>query len=212
MQKSTIIIVSTAILIVILGAVLLFFFDLTAPAGGDSVPVAQLLDGSRHVKGSPNASFVIVEFGDFQCPSCGAAYPVINKILQDFGDKIYFVYRHFPLAQHKFARSAAAAAEAAGAQGKFWDMYNQLYQHQDKLDETSIRGYAEALGLNIEQFLKDWQSPATASIIEADIAAATGFAINATPTFFINGQRFVGALSYNQLRSEITKVLSTPAK
>ncbi|MCL5435716.1 MAG: DsbA family protein [Patescibacteria group bacterium] len=212
MQKSTIVLIVIAVLIVFLGAALLFIFGSTPPSGGDTVSVEQLLSGIHHTKGSSGAPVVIVEFGDFQCPSCGAAYPVVSRILNDFGDKIYFVYRHFPLAQHEFARSAASASEAAAVQGKFWEMYDQLYQHQDKLDETSIRGYATSLGLDMAKFESDWKSQAAADIVTADAAAGAGFKVSATPTFFINGQRFVGALSYDQFRAEITKLLSAQSK
>lgn len=212
MQKSTIVLLSIAVLIVALGAILVFSSGGDTPSSGDSVPVEQLVFGQHFSKGSPDSPVSIVEFADFQCPACGATYPAVEKILADYSQQVYFVFRNFPLTQHEHARPAALAAQAAGSQGKFWEMYGLLFQHQDKIDDASLRGYAESLGLDMGRFDEDWKSAASAKAINEDVAAATGFRVSATPTFFINGERYVGVVSYEQFKSKIEKILQKQGK
>ena len=207
MQKNTIVLLSIAILTVGLGAVLVFTSGPGTPSSGDSVPVDQLVAGQNFSTGSPSSPVTIVEFGDFQCPSCAAAYPVVEKVLAEYPQQVNFVYRNFPLTQHEYARSAALAARSAGLQGKFWEMYALLYQQQDKLDDANLRRHAESLGLDMNKFDQDWKSASVSNAINEDIAAASSFRVNATPTFFINGQRFVGVVSYEQFKTQIEKIL-----
>lgn len=145
--------------------------------------------------GDPNAKVKIVEFADFQCPACAAAHPVVKKILEDNKDKVYFVYRHYPLSFHKNAKPAANAAETAARQGKFFEMADLLYQNQKEWQEASkpeefFSGYAKQLGLDAEKFTKDLNENYPS--IEKDVFDANALGVNATPTFFINGQKIVG--------------------
>ncbi len=137
----------------------------------------------------------VVEFGDFQCPGCGAMYPVIRQVKETYKDKINFSFKHFPLQQiHPNARAAHRAAQAAANQGKFWEMFDQLYQNQKVWEaSTSVasifESYATSLGLNMDKYKVDVASSETNSIINADIAEGEKFKVDSTPTFFIDGKK-----------------------
>lgn len=151
---------------------------------------------SNHVKGNPDSKVKLVEYGDFQCPSCGAYYPVVGKILTEYKDKISFQFRNLPLTQiHQHAFAAARAAEAAGKQGKFWEMYDMLFVNQRAWSPNSrpidnFNAYAQQISLDVEQFKKDYASSEVNSTINADISAfkKTGAPLG-TPTFFLNGKK-----------------------
>lgn len=159
------------------------------------------------------AKVTVVEFGDFQCPSCGAAHPMVKQILEAYKGKINFVFRHFPFPQHKNAMIAAEAAEAAGAQGKFWEMHDLLFEHQADWSESDkpmeiFQGYAKKLSLDIEKLTKEVKDEAFKNKILADQADGDTLGVNATPTFFINGEKIVGASSYDVFKAKIDGYLS----
>jgi protein-disulfide isomerase len=144
--------------------------------------------------GPDAAPVTLVEYGDFECPHCGAAHPIIQEVLRLRGDDIRFVFRHFPLTRiHPHAQQAAEAAEAAAAQNAFWPMHDQLYEHQDALDIDSLVGYAAALGLDTARFQRDLTEHTYAEEVRADFLGGVRSGVNGTPTFFINGQRHDGA-------------------
>jgi len=153
------------------------------------------VQASEHKKGAGNKKVTIVEYGDFQCPSCAAFEPVVAQTVAKYGDDITFQFRHFPLTQiHKNAMVAHRAAEAAAKQDKFWQMHDILYQRQSSWGESNnatqiMQDYATELGMNVEKFKLDYQSSATNDIINADIAAGNQLKVTGTPTFFINGER-----------------------
>ena len=157
--------------------------------------------GSRdHIQGPSYAPITLVEYGDFECPHCGKAYPMIKQLQKHFGDLLRFVYRHFPISTvHPHAKNAAEASEVAGAQSKFWKMHDQLFEHQDALDDGSLRKYAMSLGLNIDRFDKEMNSHAFASRVREDFLSGVRSGANGTPTFFINGVRYDGPLEYESL-------------
>lgn len=138
----------------------------------------------------------LIEYSDFQCPACAAFEPIVNEAVAEYGDDgLQFVYRHYPLPQHQNARLAAAASEAAGAQGKFWDMHQLLFANQTDwsrqnptLALETFLGYATNLGLDQERFQTDLESEATAERVERDYLSGTRAGISGTPTFFLNGQ------------------------
>ncbi len=131
-----------------------------------------------HAAGPEDAPVTLVEYGDYECPYCGMAYPIVKRAQLDLGNRLRFVFRNFPLAEsHPHARLAAEAAEAAGAQGKFWEMHDMLYEHQDALEAEDLTGYAKSLGLDVPKFAHDLE--------------ASG--VNGTPTFFVNGNRYEGS-------------------
>lgn len=146
-----------------------------------------------HIQGAKNAPVTLVEYGDYECPVCGAAYPIVKDIQGQLGDRVRFVFRNFPLAQmHPHAAQSAEAAESANAQGKFWEMHDTLYENQGNLTEKDLLGYGEKLGLDENQFRADLQNEAYNERIEADLMSGAESGVNGTPTFFINGARFDG--------------------
>ncbi len=165
-------------------------------SGGKVTAVGDLADAVTALdwqKGSTNPAATIVEYSDFQCPACGSYYPVIKELLAKRPD-IALVYRHYPLPQHGQAKAAAAAAEAAGAQGQFWAMHNMLFENQSVWSGKSSApeifiGYAAALKLNLDQFRADVASATTTAAINDDLASGRRSRVNGTPTFFINGQQ-----------------------
>jgi len=146
---------------------------------------------SDHILGSPDATITLVEYGDFECPNCLAAYPVIQELLELHGKQLRFVFRHFPIVlSHDHAQKAAEAAEAAGAQGKFWEMHDLLFEHQDDLDSASLISYARTLGLDVERFTRELESGAWADRVYHDRAGGEVSGVSWTPTFFVNGVRY----------------------
>jgi protein-disulfide isomerase len=146
-----------------------------------------------HVRGNPRASVTLEEFGDYQCPPCGKLALPIKALEHQYGDRLCMVFHHFPLVVHAHAREAAQAAEAAGRQGKFWEMHDQLYLQQSVWSvsadpRANFARYATELGLNAEQFTKDMDSETVKERIEADISEAKKLGVDATPTIFINNQ------------------------
>lgn len=156
-----------------------------------------------HVTGKKDSKVLLIEYGDFQCPSCGSAYPQTKQIIKEYGDRVGFVFRNFPLTSlHPNARVAAATAEAAGLQGKYWEMHDMLYEKQDDWSGLSgdkrgdiFNSYAQTLGLDMDKFKADLQSNSTSGDtsttkkIAFDQALGKKFNVNATPTFFINGKQ-----------------------
>ncbi|WP_034761594.1 DsbA family protein [Chryseobacterium gregarium] len=146
-----------------------------------------------HAQGNLDADLVIVEYGDYQCPYCGAAYPVLKELMKEFGSQIKFVFRNFPLSEmHQYARPAALAAEAANLQGKFWEMHDAIYENQQDLNESFLVKLAEQLKLNIPQFEKDRGSTELANKVDAHFESGIVSGVNGTPSFFVNGNKFNG--------------------
>lgn len=166
-----------------------------------------------HARGPADAPVTLVEYGDFQCPYCGQAETVVRALLADFGD-LRYVWRHLPLTDvHPRAQTAAEAAEAAAAQGRFWDYYDLLLAHQDALTPRDLLGYAEQLGLDSERFLADLSTHAGAPRVAEDVDAADLSGVSGTPTFFVNGLRHYGAYDAETLaravRAARARVLAT---
>lgn len=160
----------------------------------------------RNFQGNPNAAVKIVEFADFQCPACGTAHPIVKSIIEKNQDKVYFVYRHYPLSQHKNAKLASQAAEAAGDQGKFWQMYDMIFENQKEWSDSSnakeiFESYAQKLGLDVAKYKDDFDK--TRSVIEQDYADGNQVGVDSTPTFFINGQKHAGVIDASQFQALI---------
>jgi protein-disulfide isomerase len=151
------------------------------------------VNSNDHIQGKPTAPIELVEYGDYQCPHCGHAYPIIKNIQLKMGSELKFVYRNFPLAEiHPDAVNAALASEAAGLQNKFWEMHDHLFEHQNRLNESSLIKYAEQLDLDIEQFNIDRRSEALIQKVETDFESGVRSGVNGTPSFFINGEKYNG--------------------
>lgn len=147
--------------------------------------------GSRdHIQGPATAPVTLVEYGDYECPSCGAAYPIVKEVRRRLGVRLRFVFRNFPLTTvHPHAQHAAEAAEAAGAQGRFWEMHDALFEHQDALADDALIGYARALGLDMIQFTRDLREHRYVARVGEDVAGGLRSGVNGTPAFYINGRR-----------------------
>ena len=153
-----------------------------------------------HIQGNSAAPLTLLEYGDYECPYCGAAYPIVKLVQQQMGDRVRFVFRNFPLAQaHPHAELAAEAAEAAGEQGKFWEMRDMLYEHQQALELADILGYATTIGLEMPTFEKDLAEHRYAARVREDFKSGVRSGVNGTPTFFINERRHDGAYDLETL-------------
>ncbi len=152
-------------------------------------PAYNLPPAERPVLGNPNASIVVEEFSDFQCPACRSAAPVVKGIVNKYKDKIKFVYRHFPLLSiHPRAYDAALASECANDQGKFWQYHDLLFANQPNFKKDQLIGYARDLGLNESEFSACLQSRARKEVVDADLNKAKELNLNSTPTFIVNGK------------------------
>lgn len=166
-----------------------------------SVPLSE----RDHIQGNPDiAQVTLVEYGDFECPYCGAAYPVVKRIQNHMGNQLLFAFRHFPISSsHPHAFQAAEASESAAAQGEFWEMHDMLYEHQQHLESEDLFAYAEQLGLDIDQFERDLVDHTFESAVREDFRSGVRSGVNGTPTFFINGLRHNGGYDYKSLLNEL---------
>jgi Na+:H+ antiporter, NhaA family len=146
-----------------------------------------------HVRGPVDAPLTLVEYGDFECPYCGRATGAVEELRERFGDRLRYVFRHVPLVDvHGHAELAAEAAEAAGAQGRFWKMHDRLFAHQDALDVRALLEHAAAIGLDVQRFSKDLGSGRFGARVRDDVASAQASGVGSTPTFFVGGRRHTG--------------------
>jgi protein-disulfide isomerase len=147
-----------------------------------------------HVLGNLDAPAQLVEYGDYECPFCGAAQPAVHEVIATLGERLAFVFRHFPIAgAHPHAVIAAEAAEAAGAQQRFWPMHDRLFAHQHELDARSLVRHAVAVGVeNIDRFVEDLEAHRHLPRVRADLSSGARSGVNGTPTFFVNGYRHDG--------------------
>src|SRR2546422_11612107 len=165
------------------------------------------VDPSRdHIQGDPKALLTLVEYGDYQCPFCGAAYPEVTKVQKELGSKLRFVFRNFPLTNvHEFARVAAETAQAASAQGKFWAMHDFLYEHQRSLGDHSVAlGYAKKLGLDAHRFERAISQHVYEKRIKDDFMGGVRSGVNGTPTFYVNGVRHDGPAEAGAIIESLT--------
>lgn len=209
--------ISVATLVLVVGAALLFGGSPSSTSSSQNAqPIKNtnaLVHSDSHIMNA-HSKVTLVEFGDFQCPACGAEYPIITQLLQTYKGKINFVFRNFPLPQHQNAKTAAETAEAAGAQGKFFEMYDLLYTNQDKWGETNnamdyFTQYAKALHLDMNKFTSDVKSNKYDSKIQKDVNDGYAVGVNATPTFYLNGVPIQGGLPYNDFKAKIDQALQS---
>jgi protein-disulfide isomerase len=153
-----------------------------------------------HAQGPADAPVTLVEYGDYECPYCGRAYPIVKAVQAHFGPRLRFVFRNFPLTEsHPHAAMAAASAEAAGDHGKFWEMHDLLFEHQDHLNALDLVKYGSQLGIPSEGFLDEIRSPDEAHRVREDFMSGVRSGVNGTPTFFINGVRHDGSWDFQGL-------------
>lgn len=180
-------------------------------AGGTPMSISSV----DNVRGPENAPVTIIEYADYQCPACAAYHPVVERLLSGSSTTVRFVTRHFPLQQHKNAVAAAQAAEAAGRQGKYWDMAGLLYDNQTSWENLTITqakdlfvGYAERLQLDIEMYKASADSPDIKTKIENDRTDGIKIGVNSTPSFFINGKSIINPAGYEEFKTLIDTTIS----
>jgi len=161
-----------------------------------SIPVSE----QDHSQGPANAPVTLVEYGDYQCPYCGEAYFIVKAVQERFGDRLRFVFRNFPITtSHPYAEQAAEAAESAAAQGRFWEMHDLLYEHQQSLDGRHLLHLAGELKLDLSKFEADLIGHRYADRVHDDFMGGVRSGVNGTPSFFINGERYDGSWDQSSL-------------
>lgn len=177
------------------------------PESNNFPPVA----ADDYTKGAATSTVVLVEYLDFECEACGAYYPIVKSLEKQFGEEITFVARYFPLPGHRNGLPAALAAEAAGRQGKFWEMHDLLFERQKEWGEKQVptpevfEGFAAELGLDMDKFRADVASPEVKARVQRDMDAGRALGVNSTPSFFLNGER----LQNPQSEQQFWKILET---
>ena len=164
--------------------------------------------GPSPKRGSDSAAVKIVEWSDFQCPFCRRVGPTLDQLEKEYGEKVQIVFKHMPLTMHTKARPAHAAAEAAGMQGKFWEMHDKIFADQRGMSEERYVEYATELGLDVEQFKKDAASDKVDKRISADYAQGTKLGVTGTPAFFVNGRFLSGAQPFASFKKLVDEELA----
>lgn len=202
------------VLLALLGIYKVATYDST---GGLSVATVDAGDWTKGTPGKP----VLIEYSDFQCPACGAYYPIVKAVASEFSGRVQFVYRHFPLSTiHKNALAGSYAAEAAGKQGKFWEMHDKLFERQKEWSvgeapNVLLEKYAQELGLDLEKFKQDRDSTEVRDRVAASYSSGEAAGVQGTPTFFFNGKRIQSPGSYEAFRAVLQYQLnqiSNPTK
>ena len=164
-----------------------------------------------HIRGGSDAEMTLVEYGDYECPACGAAYPLTEALLDSLGDDVRFVFRHFPLSNiHPHAEHAAEAGESAGAQERFWEMHDTLFRNQDALEDEDLARYAASLHLNLHRFIDEVLRHAYAGRIREDFRSGMRSGVNGTPAFFINGMRYDGPRDLQSMAAALNNGAHAP--
>lgn len=166
-----------------------------------------------HIQGNDQAPLTLVEYGDYECPYCGMAYPIVKRIQEHFGENLRFVFRNFPLVDsHPHAGIAALAAEYAATEGKFWEMHDMLYENQQALELPDLLGYGKSLDLSENKLQSAFNSESLAEKIQNDFIGGVKSGVNGTPSFFINGIRFNGSFEYENLSQALNDALTSHQK
>ncbi|AMM26917.1 DsbA family protein [Variovorax sp. PAMC 28711] len=176
-----------------------------------SIPPHLLLapdSATDHIHGTAKAKVTLVEYGDFECPSCGQAHAALKIVLAHFGPQVRFVFRHFPLREvHPRAELAAEASEAAGAQGKFWPYHDKLFDNQQHLDEKHLKQYAQDLGLDMARYENEMRDHVYLQRVQEQMQGATALHVRATPSFYVNGVFCDVSFGLEHLHQAIDKAL-----
>ncbi len=194
--------------IVLIGAIYGVYRAATTPA---DIPLPTELTSADQIKGNPESDVILIEYSDFQCPACVSYYYLVEEILNEFGNHMQFTYRHFPLKSiHDKATLAAQATEAAGMQGKYWEMYSEIFENQAVWSSLPVAGaenefikYAADLDIDQKQFIEDINSSKAENLVEAEFQSAVEGGLNSTPTFFLNGERIKNPKDLDEFRTLI---------
>lgn len=199
--------------VVLFGGVLLFLSQPKAIAPTQNVDGSKLIREGSHMTGNKNAKVQVVEFGDYECPACAQAAPILSRLRTEYGSNpdVNFVFRHFPLPQHSKARASAAAAEAAAKQGKFWEMTDKIYELQARWTggqdhDAVFANIARDLGMNVDSFRSDKNPALYEDVINADKGDGESLGVNSTPTIFVNSEK-AASYQYDYLKSKIEEAL-----
>ena len=166
------------------------------------------VNSNDHVQGDTNAPIELVEYGDYQCPHCGHAYPILKRVQQKMKNSLKFVFRNFPLAEmHPDAFNAAVATEAAALQGKFWEMHDTVFENQEELSPAHLLAYAKQIGLDVNRFKTDISKEAVSAKVDSDFESGILSGVNGTPSFYINGQKYEGSWEEADLTAHLKSVL-----
>lgn len=171
----------------------------------DDLAVLQVpVSGRDHSQGPSDAATTLVEYGDYECPHCGRAYPIVKEIQRRLGDRLRFIFRNFPLSEsHPHAQHAAEAAEAAGAQQRFWQMHDRLFEHQHALGDGRLVEYAESVGIDAQRVERELASGVHRARVREDFLGGVRSGVNGTPTFFIDGIRYDGSWDPDSLTAAL---------
>jgi protein-disulfide isomerase len=176
----------------------------------EAVLTSPVTEGRDHIEGPADAPLTLVEYGDYECPYCGAAYPIIKEVQARMGDQLRFVFRNFPIStSHPHAEHAAEAAEAASAQSRFWPMHDLLYENQQRLGDQDLHAYAERLGLDLERFDHELAEHVHAGRVHDDFLTGVRSGVNGTPSFYINGARHDGSFDSETLLTALQRATAS---
>lgn len=203
--------IGIATLVIVVAATLLVGGKPSSTAQQNAEPITNaeaLIRSDSHKEGAKEGKVTLVEFGDFQCPACGAAHPTVKQLLAEYEGKVTFVFRNFPLPMHKNAEIAAQAAEAAGEQGKFFEMHDMLFTNQGEWENSNkpldvFMTYAKELKLDEEKFKEAVESGKFKKKVESDVKDGYAVGVNSTPTFFINGVKQEAGIQYQAFKEQI---------
>jgi len=217
-QKRIIVWVS-AILIVAIAAIGAWQMATGSPTTKPSMSgkMSEMVSESDWTKGAKDSKVTLVEYSDFECPACGYFFPIAEEVTTKYKDKISFTYRHFPLIQHKYALDAAYASEAAGKQGKFWEMYKKIFESQGEWSGISnakeiFEGFAKELGLDMEQFKKDRDSKEARDAVDHDKETGVRAGVNGTPSFYLNGEKIQNPKDAKEFETLIENAIANSNK
>lgn len=170
----------------------------------------EIRDNGYNAKGTEEPLVTLVEYSDFECPACGSTFPVLKQLMEEYGEKVRLVYQHFPLPQHTQARMAAQAAEAAGAQGKFWEMHDLLFENQKELSKDLAKDLAGRIeGLDVEKFNQEFDDGVYDDIVLADLAAGNRAGVSSTPAIYINNIPYTGNRDYETMSNLLNQMIAT---
>ena len=171
-----------------------------------TMPVSEDRD---HIQGPADAAVTLVQYGDYECPYCGAAYPIVKEVQARIGERLRFVFRNFPITtSHPHAERAAEAAEAAAAQGSFWRMHDVLYENQKRLGDGDLRTYAQQVGLDLDVFDRELAEHVHAARVQEDFMSGVRSGVNGTPTFYVNGARYDDSYDLDTLHGALEAAAS----
>jgi len=213
-SNSTLIWVGVIIAVLVAGGLAVYFAKGSGAGGNSMANALSAVTDTDWSAGNKNAPVTLIEYSDFQCPSCAAYFPLIEELRRNNPDKLRFVYRHFPLAQHKNAEPATLASEAAGKEGKFFEMYVTLFTRQKEWENepnptAKFAAYAVLIGLDAKKFLDDYKDAGAKEKIRADYKDGFRAGVNSTPTFFVNGKRIANPNNLNEFQKIIDDAAST---